>query len=165
MKSKRVSAIFWGTYLAAFSLVALEVSCTGKKSGETATAPSFDPPTETPPENANTTPAVTPTAEATPAIPTRNVRVTWQENREKAVNQVGGGYRVYYSSTPGFDIASAPSILAPYASGAAAPTSAVLALPAGVHYIKVTAMSSLNAEGQSGGSSSEPSTEISVKVP
>jgi hypothetical protein len=121
---------------------------------------------------AGSTPTPTPTATPVPVqtvaptpLPTKNVRVRWEANREKAVNQVGGGYRIYYSKTSEFALASAPSLLVPYESGATAPTSAVLALSKGLYYIKVVAISALHDLGETGGSSSEASQEVSVAVP
>ena len=92
------------------------------------------------------------------------VQVSWAANREAAVNKSGGGYRVYYSKTQGFDVAGASSVNVPFQSGTAAPTSTKLSLSSGTYYIKVVAYSSL--VGPSGAAStSAPSTEISVVVP
>ncbi|MCR4300996.1 MAG: hypothetical protein NUV51_05245 [Sulfuricaulis sp.] len=87
-----------------------------------------------------------------------SVLVTWTANRETAVNNPGGGYKVYYSSTAGFNIASANVIDVPYAAGAT-PTSTTLSLLTGTHYIKVIAYSTLNPAG------SAPSTEIAITTP
>lgn len=87
-----------------------------------------------------------------------SVQVSWTGNRETTVNSPGGGYRVYYSSTPGFNIASANVIDVPF-SGGAVPTSTTLTLTPGTHYVKVTAYSALNPGG------SAPSAEIAVAVP
>ena len=97
---------------------------------------------------------------------TSNVQVTWIANRERAVNQAGGGYTVYYSSSPGFNIVAASSVNVPYVSGPAAPTSATISsLSTGAYYIKVVAYSILNPPGSSSGSTSIPSAEISITVP
>lgn len=98
-------------------------------------------------------------APATPAAINATVLVSWAANREAAVNRAGGGYRVYYSAASGFSVATAPFVDVPYAGGAAAPTQAGLSLPAGTHFIKVVAYSSLNPSG------SEPSPEVAVAVP
>lgn len=90
---------------------------------------------------------------------TGTVQVSWSANREAAVNRAGGGYKVYYSTTPGFDIATASVVDVPYASGATAPISTTLTLASGTYYVKVVAYSVLNAAG------SQPSTELSVNVP
>ncbi len=98
----------------------------------------------------------------------KSVTVSWQANREKAVNQPGGGYRVYYSTSPGFSITKAPSVNIPYVSGSQAPTQAVLSnLPSGAKtvYIKVVAYSALKRDGKGPGSESEPSDEVSVSIP
>ena len=93
-----------------------------------------------------------------------SVQVSWTANREAAVNKSGGGYKVYYSKTPGFDIGSASSVNVPYQSGATAPTSSKLSLSSGTYYIKVVAYSSI--VGPSGAASnSQPSAEVSVVVP
>ncbi len=87
------------------------------------------------------------------------VQVSWAANREAAVNRPGGGYKVYYSQSPGFDIATASVKDVPYSSGATAPVSTTIILPIGTHYIKVVAYSVLNADGSS------PSAEFSIAVP
>ncbi|MDY6933458.1 MAG: Ig-like domain-containing protein [Spirochaetota bacterium] len=90
------------------------------------------------------------------------VRITWEANREKAVNSAGGGYKVYYSQTNDFDISGASSIDVPWVSGQT-PTSITIpltSLSSGTWYIKVVAYSALG-----GGSVSEPSTQSSIVVP
>ncbi|GAB4348928.1 MAG: hypothetical protein Kow006_10030 [Gammaproteobacteria bacterium] len=87
------------------------------------------------------------------------VTVSWTANVEAAVNSAGGGYRVYYSTTPGFDIATANFVDVPYTAGPAAPTSTDLQLATGTHYIKVTAYSALNPSG------SASSAQITVVTP
>lgn len=89
---------------------------------------------------------------------TASVQVSWTANRETAVNSPGGGYKVYYSPTAGFNIASANVIDVPFTSGTA-PTSTTLTLFSGTHYIKVIAYSALNPGG------SAPSTEIAITAP
>ncbi|MFP4611187.1 MAG: hypothetical protein ACLFQT_09210 [Thiohalophilus sp.] len=86
------------------------------------------------------------------------VAVSWDANRESGVNSSGGGYRVYHSTTSGFDIGSADFVDVPYVSGSSAPTSTELTLSSGTHYIKVVAYSALNPSG------SAPSDENVVYV-
>ncbi|MDZ7661832.1 hypothetical protein [Thiohalophilus sp.] len=87
---------------------------------------------------------------------TSTVVVNWDANRESGVNTTAGGYRVYYSTTAGFDIDSADFVDVPYESGDTAPTSTTLTLPSQTHYIKVVAYSALNPQG------SAASEEIAV---
>lgn len=87
-----------------------------------------------------------------------NVQVSWTANRESAVNSPGGGYKVYSSTSPGFNIASASFVDVPNAGGAT-PTSTTLSLFSGTHYIKVIAYSTLNPAG------SAPSAEIAITAP
>ncbi len=95
------------------------------------------------------------------------VTVTWDANRESAVNSTGGGYRVYYSTSFGFNPGDAgvTEINVPYVSGNAAPTSTDISLPPGTYCFKVAAYSALTPPGGVGGSVSEPSAEVSVRVP
>jgi hypothetical protein len=93
------------------------------------------------------------------AIGNGNVQVAWTANREAGVNAPGGGYRVYYSTTPGFAIDTANLEEVPYTSGAAAPTRIALPLASGTYFIKVVAYTALNPSG------SEPSEEVSLIVP
>ncbi len=90
---------------------------------------------------------------------TTSISVSWNANRESAVNAPGGGYRVYYSTTPGFDIATANVIDEPYVSGPSAHTSTTIQLASGTYYFKVVAYSALNSAG------SEPSQESSIVIP
>jgi len=85
--------------------------------------------------------------------------VSWSTNRELSVNSPGGGYRVYYSTTPGFDISTANIVDVPYVSGPTAPTSIVILLSSGTYYFKVVGYSILNSAG------SEPSQESSIAIP
>jgi len=85
--------------------------------------------------------------------------ISWDANREFSVNSPGGGYRVYYSTNPGFDISTANIVDVPFVSGPAAPTSIVIPLSSGTYYIKVVAYSTLNSAG------SQPSQESSIDVP
>lgn len=87
----------------------------------------------------------------------RSVTISWQANRETAVNQTGGGYIVNVSG-------QAP-IAVPYVAGASAPTSTTLSLPTGTYSATVTAYSALNPPGGRGGSQSLPSTTVTINVP
>lgn len=98
--------------------------------------------------------------------PAPSVEVSWTANREKAVNKTGGGYRVFYSRTSGFDTSSASYYDVPYVSGPTAPVSRVFTnLLIGSTYFKVSAYSNLNAPGSTSGSISEASTEFSISLP
>lgn len=89
-----------------------------------------------------------------------DVLVSWSANKEAAVNTTGGGYKVYYSQTSGFSIASAKFVDVPYSSGSQTSTSVLIPnLEQGTWYFKVVAYSTLN-----GGSVSLPSAEITVVV-
>jgi hypothetical protein len=97
-----------------------------------------------------------------------NVQVSWTANREKAVNQAGGGYKVYYCNNSGYDLTTATSstIDVPYVSGLSAPTTLVINnLYPGTYYFKVVAYSALNPPGGSTGSVSTASSEFSLAVP
>lgn len=87
------------------------------------------------------------------------VQVSWAANREAAVNAAGGGYRVYYGKSPGFDITGASFVDVPYVSGSSAPTTASVTLSSGDNFVKIVAYSALNPTG------SQPSAEILVSVP
>lgn len=85
----------------------------------------------------------------------RDVEVSWTPNRETVVNAPGGGYRVYYATTSGFDLAAASVVDVPYQGTAPTPARAVINLPSGIHYIKVTAYSALNPSGSLASDESE----------
>jgi hypothetical protein len=98
------------------------------------------------------------------AAPT--VEVSWTANREKSVNMAGGGYRVYYSRSSGFDITTASFVDVPYVAGPTAPVVKNFTnLLYGTTYFKVDAYSSFNAPGSVTGSASLPSNEFSVSLP
>lgn len=84
------------------------------------------------------------------------VQISWNANPETAVNQSGGGYKVYYSSNSGFNISDGgvTEIDVPYSSGATAPTLTQVQFLPGTYYIRIIAYSVLNAPGTSGGSTS-----------
>ena len=106
---------------------------------------------------------------ATPPTPPtiRNVTISWNANRETAVNTTGGGYKVYYSTTPGFDITDAgvTVIDVPFVAPPRTPTSVSVDLLSGRYYFRVVAYSALISPWGSGGSTSTPSAQISVLVP
>jgi hypothetical protein len=107
-----------------------------------------------------TPPVTLPPVTPPPVTHLRNVTLSWLANHESAVNRSGGGYRVYYSSTPGFALASVQPIDVPWTSGAHAPTTTTASLLSGSnYYVKVVAYSSLNTAG------SAPSSEYSFFVP
>jgi hypothetical protein len=128
--------------------------------------PSPNSSNSTPSTNQGASPNTTPTPTATP-VPTRNATISWAPNREKAVNQAGGGYKVYFSTTSGFSVPSTNVVDAPYSSGPLAPTQATLpGLNRGArYYIKVIAYSALIPPGSSTGATSSPSAELAIDSP
>jgi hypothetical protein len=89
----------------------------------------------------------------------QDVLVQWTANREKAVNDTSGGYRVCYSKTSGFDHTVASCANVPYVSGPTAPTSTVVSLPTrGTWFFKVVAFSSFNTGGN-------VSSQLTLNVP
>ena len=96
-----------------------------------------------------------------------SVLVSWDENPETAVNRSGGGYKVYYSSNSGFNPGDGgvTEIDVPYISGPSAPTSVLLSLSPGTYYIRMAAYSALNAPGESGGSISAATPQITIAAP
>lgn len=98
--------------------------------------------------------------------PAPSVQISWNTNREKAVNKSGGGYRVYYSRTSGVDPTTASYYDVPYVAGPTAPVTKTLSsLLIGTTYFKVSAYSNLNAPGSTSGSMSEASAEFSITLP
>lgn len=95
------------------------------------------------------------------------VTVSWNANRETAVNSSGGGYVVYFSQSSGFNPGDSNvcSQDVPYVSGTTAPTSTVIDPPSGTWYVRVTATSQLNAPGTTGGTESAASSQTTVIVP
>ena len=99
-----------------------------------------------------------PNANGTVTGTSHSAQVSWSANRETSVNSPGGGYNVYYSTTPGFSLGSATKISIPYVSGSSAPNSTKLSgLTSGTYYIKVVAYSALNPPGST-------SSQISLVV-
>ena len=99
--------------------------------------------------------------------PIRTVTISWNANRETAVNASGGGYKIYYSASSGFDITDAgvSVVDVPFVAPPAAPTSISLQLSSGQYYFRVVAYSALTAPWGSGGSTSVPSAQILLVVP
>ena len=105
-----------------------------------------------------------------PARPTQqvNIQVSWNANREAAVNTSGGGYRVYYATTAGLALTdpAVTKVDVPYLSGSTAPRSTTLSVESGhVYHFRVTAYSALNRIGQSGGTESQYSSSFILNVP
>ncbi len=95
-----------------------------------------------------------------------SIQVSWTANRETAVNKAGGGYKVYYSTSPGVNISTAAFVDVPYVAGPTSPTTVTIGnLLVGTYYFKVVAYSALNIVGGSGGSASAPSAEFSLAIP
>jgi hypothetical protein len=91
--------------------------------------------------------------------------ISWEPNRETAVNTTDGGYKVYYDTNPIADIPdpAVTEVDVPYVSGPTAPTSTSLKLLSGpTYYFRVVAYSALNPPG---GSTSALSAEYSFDVP
>jgi hypothetical protein len=95
-----------------------------------------------------------------------SIAVSWNANREKAVNMAGGGYLVYYSTSSPVNTSTASYVDVPYVSGATAPTSTMITgLSCGKWYFAVVAYSALHPSGSSSGSRSIASSEVAVTVP
>lgn len=102
-----------------------------------------------------------------PAIPggpveTSTITIKWNANHETLVNTSGGGFRVYYSKSPGFS-PNDPGVWmkdVQYVSGPQSPTSTTLTLENGTWYIRVCAYMDLN-----GVTVSEPSAEKIIILP
>lgn len=89
-----------------------------------------------------------------------NVTLSWIANHETGVNSIGGGYIV---SINGQSAPAPTNIL--YVSGLAAPTSTTVSLYTGTYSATVTAFASLDSSGGTTGTSSTPSTTLSINVP
>lgn len=100
-------------------------------------------------------------------VSTSDVLVSWNVNKETAVNTTGGGYNVYYSQTSGFNAGDSGVTVVdvPYVSGPSAPTSTTIQLTTGTYYIRVAGYSVLNRPGENDGSLSELSPEILISAP
>ena len=98
-----------------------------------------------------------------------DIKISWNENPETAVNRSGGGYKVYYSANSGFDPGDSgvTEIDVPWTTppGEPAPPSVVTPLSPGIYYIRIAAYSSLNPPGSSGGSTSSASPQFTLNAP
>jgi hypothetical protein len=84
-----------------------------------------------------------------------NVSLSWNANREKAVNTTGGGYRVYYGQSPSVT-GSTPYVEVSFVSGSLSPTTTRLTgLVSGTYYVHVRAFSALNPTGSDFSSASQ----------
>lgn len=91
-----------------------------------------------------------------------SVLLSWDANREKAVNSAGGGYKIYYSTDSDFQITDSGVTIIdiPCTPPDPLPTFKSIAFPSkGTWYVRVAAYSSLN-----GGSTSAPTAVKIVKV-
>ena len=89
------------------------------------------------------------------------VELQWTASRARGVNMAGGGYKVYYSTMPGFTIdANTPVIDVPWNGGAQTPNTVTLDLPAGNYYFRVVAYAALGP----GGSRSEPTAQKAITI-
>jgi hypothetical protein len=92
--------------------------------------------------------------------------INWNANHESGVNTPGGGYRVYYATSPGVSTSTASYISVPYVSGTLAPTSATLTNPpSATYYFRVVAYSIFDPPTGSSTRRSADSAEISVQFP
>lgn len=89
------------------------------------------------------------------------VDLQWTPSRARGVNMAGGGYKVYYSTTPGFTIdANTPVVDVPWSGGTQTSNTVTLNLPAGNYYFRVVAYSALGP----GGSRSEPTSQKAITI-
>jgi len=105
--------------------------------------------------------------EANATINVTSIRVSWVGNPETAVNRNGGGYKVYYSISSGFNPGDVgvTEIDVPFSSGVSAPTSVLITLIPGTYFIRIAAYSALNAPEISSGSISTVTPKITLTVP
>ena len=89
----------------------------------------------------------------------KSITISWDANRESAVNTTGGGYHVHYSKIQDFDISKSRHKDVPYVSGNWAPVSTKLRLHPGTWYFKIVAYSSLGD-----GFVSEPSDQKTITI-
>lgn len=83
-----------------------------------------------------------------PPAPPPTVTLSWNANRESAVNRPGGGYEVAISGQAVIDV--------PYVSGPAAPTTVTVTLTSGTYTATVRAYAALDANGGTGRTFSAP---------
>jgi len=94
----------------------------------------------------------------TPSPVAHAVTISWDANRETAVNSAGGGYTVAISGQSPINVA--------YVSGlATTPTTTTANLISGSYSVTVTAYSALMPPGGTTGSTSFPSAEYTFQVP
>lgn len=92
-----------------------------------------------------------------PPLTNRTVTLSWAANRERGVNQAGGGYRI--------SIVGQPTVGVPWLSGPLAPTSQDVSLASGSYTVSIRAYAALDAQGGSTGTLSAPSQSIAVTIP
>ena len=85
------------------------------------------------------------------------VTLSWDANRESAVNRAGGGYEVSISGQPPRDV--------PFTSGALAPTSIAVELVPGTYTVTVRAYAALDPQGGTTRTFSAPSPAFTLMVP
>ena len=74
----------------------------------------------------------------------RTVTLTWDANRESAVNRAGGGYEVFINSNGNGDGCCTFDV--PYSGGPAAPTSITVQLSPGSYLVSVRAYGALDRQ-------------------
>lgn len=92
-----------------------------------------------------------------PTPTSHKVTISWDANREAAVNSAGGGYTVAISGQAPINV--------PYVTGPAAPTTTTTTLMSGSYSVTVTAYSALTPPAGGSGSKSLPSSTYSFSVP
>lgn len=96
------------------------------------------------------------------SVSDQSFSISWDANRETAVNSPGGGYRVEYSTDPSFSTVKSKSVFFDESTSTLA-SAATLTIPAGsakgTWYVRVKAFSALN-----NGSISEASATTTVEV-
>lgn len=85
------------------------------------------------------------------------VNLSWEANRESAVNTTGGGYIVTINGQTPINV--------PYVSGSLAPITTSTTLMSGDYSVTVKAYSALNPPGGSAGSTSAASSAFTFSVP
>jgi hypothetical protein len=85
------------------------------------------------------------------------VTLSWDANRESAVNRAGGGYEVLISRHPPRDV--------PFTSGILAPTSISMELVPGTYTVTVRAYAALDPQGGTTRTFSGPSPAFTLTVP
>ncbi len=102
-------------------------------------------------------------APSPPTPATRNVNISWTANNESRVNTTNGGYRVYISTTSGFNITDTgvTTTNVPYVSGSLAPTTATVILNSGAtYYIRVVAYSAFPVANTTSSASAQTSLTL-----